>query len=382
MYRWRCPPSLRGVPRLVAIDLPGGDAFLRAVEDIWSRGDAVAPLDPRDPPPRRSEVLDAIRPTEILDPTGRHPHPGEEVEPGDALVMCTSGTSGPPKAVVLTMDALEASAYASATALGVDVDISWLGCLPLHHIGGFGVVSRGLITQTPVVLHDRFDPIRVEAAARAGCTHTSLVPTMLRRIEPGLFRKILLGGAAAPPERPSNVVTTYGMTESAGGVVYDGQALPGVEVSISREGEILLRSPTLLRAYRDGSPIAHQHGWFRTGDLGAIDPEDGRLEVFGRRDEVIVTGGEKVWPADVEAVLLDHPQVADVAVCGRPDPEWGERVTALVVPVSAAEPPDLADLRAFVQTRLPRACAPRALELTDRLPRTSLGKLRRGALDG
>jgi O-succinylbenzoic acid--CoA ligase len=366
--------------QLVAVDLPAGEAFVRAVRECWDRGDAVAPLDPRDPPPRRRAILEAIRPTVLLDVTGARPVAGEEVDDGDSLVMCTSGTSGPPKAAVLTMDALEASAYASATVLGVEPDICWLGCLPLHHIGGFGVLARSLITDTPVVLHDRFDPHQVEAAARAGCTHTSMVPTMLARVDPSWFRRILLGGAAPPPHRPPHVVATYGMTETCGGVVYDGLALPGVEMTVAPDGEILVRSPTLLRCYRDGTPVPVSHGWFRTGDLGTIDPDSGRLEVQGRREEVIVTGGEKVWPTDLEAVLLTHPLVAEVAVFGRPDPDWGQRVVAAVVPVRGGDPPRLEELRALVAEHLPRAYAPRELKLVDHLPRTALGKIQRGRL--
>ncbi len=207
----------------------------------------------------------------------------------------------------------------------------------------------------------------------------SLVPTALRRIDPSLFRVIVLGGAAPPETLPPNVLTTYGMTETGSGVVYDGVPLEGVEVAVDDDdGSILLRGPMLLRCYRDGSDPKHTGGWLSTGDLGGLDA-DGRLVVHGRRGDLIITGGENVWPEPVEKVLARVAGVADVAVAGRLDPEWGQRVVAFVVPAPAG-PPTLDALRAAVKEALAPHAAPRELVLVDEVPRTALGKVRRSDL--
>ena len=192
----------------------------------------------------------------------------------------------------------------------------WLACLPLAHVGGLSVVTRALHTGTDLTVLPRFDVAPVEAAARGGATLVSLVATALGRIDASLFRTIVLGGAAPPPDRPANTVTTYGMTETGSGVVYDGVPLDGVDVRIDDDGEIHLRGPMLLRAYRDGrDPLID--GWLMTGDVGRWLP-DGRLHVDGRRGDLIITGGENVWPEAVERALRTDPRVGDVAVSGTP----------------------------------------------------------------
>ena len=305
----------------------------------------------------------------------------EPVEHGDALVVPTSGTSDEPKGVVLTHDAVIASARATSTRLGVDERDTWLACLPLAHVGGLSVITRALVTGTRLVVHDGFDAERAEDAARRdGVTLVSLVATALRRIDPTLFRVIVLGGAAPPATTPPNVVTTYGMTETGSGVVYDGRPLDGVEVRVDASGAIHLRGPMLLRSYRDGHDPKAPDGWLATGDLGELDDE-GRLHVRGRADDLIISGGENVWPDAVEAVLVDHDGVAEVAVIGRPDDEWGQRVVAVVVPVDPRRPPTLDDLRARVKERIGPWAAPRELELVDALPRTALGKVRRSQIE-
>jgi O-succinylbenzoic acid--CoA ligase len=177
------------------------------------------------------------------------------------------------------------------------------------------------------------------------------------------------------------VVQTYGLTESCGGVIYDGVPFVGTEARVSG-GVIELRGPTLMTGYLDdpaATAAAFDDGWLRTRDGGAIDA-DGRLEVFGRLDDVINSGGEKIWPQEVEAALATHPRVGDVAVGGSPDPEWGERVVAFVVPSDPNAPPTLDDLRDHAAASIARFKAPRELVLVDALPRTASGKLRRGAL--
>jgi o-succinylbenzoate---CoA ligase len=383
------------VPELVALDLPGGIGFVDALQAIWDTGDAAAPLDPRLPPAARQMLLDALRPTRIVGSDGeqRALADGIGVEDGDALVVATSGTSGTagrPKGVVLTHDAIAASAEATSARLGVDpARHTWMACLPLAHIGGLAVVTRSIVTGTPVVVLPGFEAEAVEDAGRSGLvSHVSLVATALQRLDPSVFACVLLGGSRVPDLLPPNVVATYGMTETGSGVIYDGWPLEGVEVSFrpagaGAEGEILLRAPMLLRCYRDGDHgrVVGPDGtrdWFATGDAGRLDT-DGKLVVSGRIADVITTGAEKVWPDAVERILMAHPGVAEVAVWKRPDPEWGERVVAWVVPID--DGPLLDELRQMVADGIAPWAAPKELVLVDELPRTAAGKVRRRELD-
>ncbi len=351
--------------RLVVIEA-GDDEFVDRLQRAWKANDAVLPLDPRLPAPARRAVLAAA-------------HPTDDVEPGDALVMITSGTTGAPKAAVLTHDAIRASASATSARLQVDPTADhWLACLPLSHVGGLSVVTRALLTGTPLTVQSRFDAAAVEQAAVAGCTLTSVVPTALARIDAARFRAILVGGQAPPQDRPANVVATYGMTETGSGIVYDGYPLDGVEIRIDEQGEIELRAPMTLRTYRDGTDPKSPDGWLPTGDMGEL--RDGRLTVHGRRGDLIITGGENVWPAAVEAALVTHPGVREVAIGGRSDPEWGQRVVATVVPTDPGTPPLLEELRAWARETLPAYAAPREVVLAAELPRTTSGKLRRTEL--
>lgn len=362
--------------RLVAIDLPGGDAFVDTLRRVWDAGDAVFPVDRRLPIGSRETLVRRMGAHRVVDASGASDvDGGRPVESGDALVVATSGSSGEPKGVVLTHAAIEASAMATSTRIGVGPDDHWLACLPLSHVGGLSVVTRALATGTRLSVHDGFDAERVDAST---ATLVSLVPTALRRIDTARWRVIVLGGARPPNDRPRNAVTTYGMTETGSGVVYDRLPLDGVELRIV-EGEIQVRCPMLLRCYRDGSVPITPDGWYPTGDLGSIDAA-GRLSVHGRAGDLIITGGENVWPEPVEAILRGHRAVADVAVAGALDPEWGQVVSAYVVPVAGMEPPVLDDLRALVKEHLPAFHAPRRMHLVDALPRTALGKVQRGAL--
>ncbi|MGH9156737.1 MAG: class I adenylate-forming enzyme family protein [Acidimicrobiales bacterium] len=340
------------MPCLVAVDAtPGGD-FVEALVRAWEAGDAVLPVDPRLPSPERAALLAALR-------------PGEEVADGDALVVATSGTTGAPKGVVLTRAAVASHARAASARLAVDPAAdAWLACLPLSHLGGLGVVCRALVTSTTLTFDET-----------AAATLVSLVPSQLERFDLDRFRTVLVGGSADWSRRPPHVVHTYGLTETGGGVVYDGVPLDGTEVRVDTEGQLLVRGPTLLRCYRDGTTPVDADGWLATGDVG--DVVDGRVTVHGRRDDLIVTGGEKVWPGRVEVVLRTHPGVADVAVIGRADPHWGQRVVARVVPTDPASPPTVVALRAWVKERLPPWYAPREVELVGALSRTAGGKLRR-----
>lgn len=365
--------------RLVGLDLPGGQAFVDELQRAWSDGDATFPIDQRLPGPAKRDVCERLGVEVVVDRHGERSSLGGGwgVEHGDALVVATSGSSGAPKGVVLTHDAVAASAAATSDRLAVTGDDRWLACLPLSHVGGLSVVTRALHTGTRLTVHAEFD---AEAVEQSGATLVSLVATAMQRIDSSLFRLIVLGGSRPPSVRPPNVVTTYGMTETGSGIVYDRRPLDGVELR-TVEGEVQVRCPMLLRRYRDGTDPRSSDGWFPTGDLGDLDA-DGLLTVHGRRSELIITGGENVWPEPIEAVLKSHRRVADAAIVGTPDPEWGELVTAIIVPTDAAAPPTLDDLRDVVKQELPAYCAPRRVVFRAELPRTTLGKLYRGGLGG
>lgn len=341
---------------LVAVDAVPGPSFVDQLGKAWDDGDAVLPVDPRLPAPARTRLLAALG-------------PGRTVEDGDALVVATSGSTGAPRGAVLTHGAVAAAVAAVHERLGVDPGTDrWLACLPLSHVGGLMVVVRSLLTATPVT----FD---MDAS---GATLVSVVPSLLDRMDAARFRVVLVGGSDDWRARRGNVIRTYGMTETAGGVVYDGVPIGATEVRIVGGGRVEVRGPSLLRCYRDGADPKAPDGWLPTGDVGEM--VDGRLVVHGRASDLIVTGGENVWPAAVEQVLRAHPAVADVAVVGRADGEWGERVVAVVVPADPSGPPSLDQLRAWVKEELPAYTAPRELVLTEALPRTPSGKLRRQAL--
>ena len=320
-------------------------------------------------------MLSSIAPDRIIDESGVRRLDGAGVEAGDALVVATSGTTGRPRGVVLTHDAVSASALATSARLDVTPADTWLACLPLSHVGGLSVVTRSIVTGVPLIVHDGFDAAAVSVAARDGATLVSLVPTALLRIDPRLFRRVVLGGTRPPAALPDNVVVTYGMTETGSGIVYDGHPLDGVELRVDDESEVHVRCPMLLRTYRDGtSPLVD--GWFATGDLGEIDG-DGRLIVHGRRTDMIITGGENVWPSVVEEALNSHPSVREVAVAAVADPEWGQRVVAWIVPADPTSPPTLESIRSMVGESLPMYMAPREVRLVQHLPITSSGKVRR-----
>jgi O-succinylbenzoic acid--CoA ligase len=357
------------------------------------------PLDPALPRPRLAALLDALAPSVIETPHGPEryggPGPGSGQHPGvgadTALVIATSGSTGQPKGTELSGSALLASARASLRRIGAGRGERWLCCLPVFHISGIGVLVRSLLAGTSPVIADRLEP---GTLAASGCEHVSMVPTQLRRMldagdDLAAAATILLGGAAIPPglldaARASGVrvVTTYGMSETCGGCVYDGMALDDVEVDIGPGDRIRIAGPVLFSGYRlrpDLTAQARDSRWFVTSDIGSIGPS-GELRVRGRADDVINTGGEKVVAAEVEAVLGTCAGVREAAVIGRPDPEWGELVTAAVVPDDPAAPPALADIRAHVRAAMSAHAAPAALMLLARMPMLPSGKPDREAL--
>jgi O-succinylbenzoic acid--CoA ligase len=355
---------------LVALALTG-QAFVDELRRTWDAGDAVLPVDVRLPHAAQARVVDRQGASAIVDGTGRSALTnGRPVEPGDALVMTTSGTTGEPKAAVHTHDSIRASAVRTSERLAVTRDDIWLACLPVAHIGGFSVISRALLAETDLIAHDSFD---VGAVESSGATLVSLVSRALQQIDPSVFRMILLGGAAPPADRPANVIATYGSTETGSGIVYEREPLRDVELRVS-DGQLFVKSPTLFRCYRDGTtPVVD--GWFPTGDAASLD--GGILQVFGRIGDVINTGGEKVWPVTVESALRTHRAVKDALVFGVADNQWGQRVVARIELHTGSEQPTLEELRTHVKQTLPAYAAPKTVEVVEQLPRTQSGKVKR-----
>jgi O-succinylbenzoic acid--CoA ligase len=376
---------------LHAVLLPAGQAGGRLSEALAAAldgtGPAILPLDPGLPRGRLDLLLDAFAPASIetADGTTRLAPASPGVRPETAVVIATSGSTGQPKGTELSAAALLASAGASLRRIGARPGERWLCCLPPSHVSGLQVLVRSLLSGAAPLVTGR---LTTGTIAAAGCAYASLVPTQLRRlIDAGAdltaLRAILLGGAAIPPgllaaasAAGGTVITTYGMTETCGGCVYDGMPLDGVSVRIGADGRIRISGPVLFSGYRlrpDLTAQASDGRWFVTSDLGARDAA-GRLVVRGRADDVIITGGEKVLAGEVAAVLGGCPGVREVAVVGRPDAEWGEQVTAIVVPADPAAPPALAELRAHARARLPGWAAPRALVLVSHIPVLPSGK--------
>ncbi len=374
------------MPRLVALSLPPGPSYRDAIDQVWQAGDAFAPLDPRLPDDEQQRLLEALRPHELIGADGTRSalEGGHPVDDGDALVIATSGTTGAPKGVVHTHASIRASAKATSRALDVRPESDkWLACLPLAHIGGLSVVLRSMVTSTPVEIHDGFNPAAVIDAAGRGANLVSLVTRALQQVPASIFRTVLIGGASPPTGLAENVVATYGMTETGSGIIYStphGQlVLDGAELRIDTEGRIAVSGPMLARCYRDGTSLTDSEGWFITGDLGSWNTH-GDLVVAGRAGDVIVTGAEKVWPTPIEQWLNRRADIHEVALVGLPDPEWGHRVTAVVVPADSAQPPSLEELKADVRDRFAPWAAPKQLVLRGALPRTSIGKLQRRQL--
>jgi o-succinylbenzoate---CoA ligase len=385
----RVVPSVVSVPagsarRLVALSLPPGTQFVETAERVWAADGAILPLDPAAPADVVRRLLAALRPHVVVDDDGEHVLTGAaDVDEGVAIVVATSGSTGVPKGAQLSWHALDASAAASRERIGADPSDSWLSCLPWQHIGGLQVWLRARMGSMPLDVQPRFD---VDSVAQSPATLVSLVPTQLvRLLDAGVdlrrFRVILLGGAPAPAAvldraraAGGRVVTTYGMSETCGGCVYDGRPLTGVQVATEPGvGRIRISGAVLMTGYRlqpDRTEAVLSDGWLVTEDVGSFD--DGRLVVHGRADDVVVTGGENVATDAVAEVLSGHPDVEDVAVAGIPDDEWGERVVAVVVAGDRA--PTLDELRRWVTERAGASAAPRALVLVPRIPRLTSGK--------
>ena len=384
--------STRPLTSVPAADLATLLPALSAALD--GTGPAVLPL-PRSPEAVLAAVRDALRPDD----------PSSPLEHDDvAIVMPTSGSTGRPKGVLLTAAALEASGRATYARLAGPG--AWLLALDPGHVAGLQVVLRSLLADTPLTVLDLTDGFRAEAFAAAAerlpsglPTYTSLVPTQLTRVlDAGGaaldalcgFDTVLVGGASIPEpllrrgrEAGARLVTTYGMSETCGGCVYDGWPLDGVRLDLV-DGRIVLGGPVVAAGYRLDPELTATHfraDTYLTQDAGRLEA-DGRLTVLGRIDDIVVSGGENVPLAAVEEAALHVPGVREAAAFGRPDPEWGTRVELAVVPRDAAVVPGLADVRAVVAARAGRAAAPRRLHVLAALPLLASGKVDRERLRG
>jgi O-succinylbenzoic acid--CoA ligase len=389
-HRW----ATRG--ELVAYALPAGFHWLEILAAHAQSGASFLPIDVRLSAREQRRLIDKARPAVVV-------RPDEETVLADAAptdperawaVVPTSGTAGEPRLAQLSLAAVGAAVAASLDALDASAYDPWVACLTPAHVGGLLVLLRGVVTGSPITLVDRFEPGALLTQAPEGA-HVSLVPAMLDRLVRGgadLSRlgTLLIGGAAlssglrlAAERLGGRVVETYGCTETCGGVVYDGVPFTGTSVRTGAEDLVEVLGPTIMDGYR-ADPAATaaaftSDGWLRTGDVGSLE-DVGGLHVRGRADDAIRTGAETVWPDEVEAVLRRHPKVSDVAVAGRPDPEWGQHVVAWVVPIAPSDPPTLEQLREHCRDDLARYKAPRDLRVVAVLPRTANGKVRRAAL--
>jgi O-succinylbenzoic acid--CoA ligase len=370
------------------------DPLARALDGT---GPAILPLDAGLPAARLRQLIEVFKPDAVQGPgAGATVRSGKiRTEPDTAVIIATSGSTGEPKGVELSAAALLHSARASLARIGATPGERWLCCLPVTHVAGLQVLVRSLVSGTEPVVADAAGAAAVAAAVESGCAHASVVPTQLVRLledDDGAaalagLRSLLVGGAAAEPGLLDRaraaavpVVTTYGMSETCGGCVYDGMPLDGVSVRAGEDGLLRIGGPVLMNRYRGRPDLTAQvlrggalaGGEFVTSDLGSV--RDGMVLVRGRADDVINTGGHKVVPGEVAAALAGCPGVREVVVVGRPDAEWGERVTAVVVPANPARPPSLELLRTHVRTRLPRYASPSELVLTDAIPVLPSGK--------
>jgi len=397
--------AAQGVRRdaTVALTMPPGREMVVLIHALMKLGAVLLPVNPRLSDAERTAVLKAERPVLDLSDAGELtqteadlPLLGEHDMDDVHCRILTGGSSGASRAIGLTYGNHLWSAVGSAFNIGVQPDDCWLCCLPLSHISGLSIVMRAVIYGTTVGLHEGFDLDRVaEAFEKGEASVASLVSTMLiRLLEAGVDlsspRAILIGGGPVPDDalseavgRGASVVQTYGLTEACSQVTTLGPADAKRKLGSAgrplltthlriEEGEILVQGPTVAPGCADAD------GWLHTGDLGRID-EEGFLYVEDRIDDLIVTGGENVVPAEVEQVLLRHPEVADAAVVGREDPEWQQAVTAVVV---LREDADLGteELRRHCASELAGYKVPKRIEIASALPRSPSGKLLRRAL--
>jgi O-succinylbenzoic acid--CoA ligase len=365
------------VTSLLALDFELGPDLEHAIRDAVETSRAFCVLDQRASPRRRLEDLERLGASAVRNRDGvTDLAGGMPVDDEIGLVMLTSGSSGEPKAVELTWAALRASAELTQATLRGEAPPVWLPCLPPCHIGGLAVILRTVLSDATLWWGDGGD---LESGARHGATHVSVVRAQLARHDVSRYHAVLVGGARPPSAVAPNVIATWGMTETGSGVVYNGEPLPGVEVA-SVNGEICVRTPTLFRSYRSGErPCATgpdgRDDWFPTGDAGEVN--DGRVSVKGRLGFVINTGGEKLWPEELETLLATLDGVRDVAVTGVDDDEWGQRVVVLVVSDGTQFDERI---RSVADERIGPWAKPKEIRYVAAIPRTANGKIQRPAL--
>ena len=375
----------------VALALPARAPFVEALHGCMRLGAIAVPIDLRLTASERAARIAGCAAVVDAPLHGREDAGAVLADMHDlgatAIVVHTSGTSAAAKPIELTYANWLWSALGSAVALGLDPHERWLCTLPLSHVGGLSILLRSTIYATTAVLHDGFDAdVAVRELRQGGATLVSVVPTTLARLldaglrDPPALRAALVGGGPIPPAllgRASAAglatVTTYGLTEACSQVTTGGPSLFCTRVRIGPGGEILVAGPTLAPG------ACADDGWLHTGDLGALD-EAGNLTVTGRAADTIVTGGENVSPVEVEAVLASHPAVADVAVHGVADEQWGERIVATVV-LRPGGTATSQDLRGYCAVRLARYKVPKVVRFSLDLPRTQSGKLLRRDLE-
>ncbi|NNN07742.1 MAG: AMP-binding protein [Acidimicrobiaceae bacterium] len=362
---------------LVALDFALGPVLERALRDCVDNSQAFCVLDKRLAPARRLDEVRALGATHLRDDSGIHVlEGGTDVDDEIGVVMLTSGSSGAPKAVELTWDALRASAEITQESLRGEAPPVWFPCLPANHIGGLAVLLRAILNDARLLWGNADE---ISGAPTRGATHVALVRAQLFRYDVSAYDAVLLGGARPPGDLPDNVIATWGMTETGSGVIYNGRPLRGVEVA-GVDGQICIKSPTLFRSYRDGSRplvtgIDDKDDWFPTGDAGEVT--NGVVHVRGRLGYVINTGGEKVWPDDLEAVIATIAGVRDVAVTALDDQEWGQRIVALVVSDRTAIDQEII---ATSNERIGPWAKPKEIRYVNSIPRTANGKIRRDIL--
>jgi O-succinylbenzoic acid--CoA ligase len=410
--------SSRGVMarQRVGLHAPNGPGFVVTVHALMRIGAVLVPINTRLTPhevewqtrdAELSLVLDHAAMPGLTDASIAAQAPRREFNLDEEWhsIVYTSGTTGRPKGAILTYGNHWWSAVASALNLGLEADDAWLACLPLFHVGGLSILLRSVICGMTAVVQPRFDAVEVnQAIDEQGVSIVSVVSTMLDRMltergdrpYPSTLRCVLLGGGPAPLpllERAIAahvpVVQTYGLTETASQVVTlapedairkvgsAGKPLMGSQIRIASDGEICVKGPTVSRGYLH-DPEARPDAWLHTGDLGYLDDE-GYLYVLDRRDDLIISGGENVYPAEVEAALLAHPAVGDAGAFGVPDAEWG-RVVAAIVVLKPRQSVGSDELTAFCRQRLASYKVPRCIEFRESLPRNAAGKLLRREL--
>jgi O-succinylbenzoic acid--CoA ligase len=374
----------------VGIALPARRAFVETLHGCLRLGAVAVPIDLRLRPDER-RLRTAGCTAVVTEPLGGLADERAPLTPihdldATAIIVHTSGTTAGPRAIELTYGNWLWSALGSAVALGVDPADRWLCTLPLSHVGGLSIILRSAIYATTVILHERFDADAAADELATRATLVSVVPTTLARLldaglrHPPALRTALVGGAPIAPallERAAAAgvptVGTYGLTEACSQVTTGGPPLFCTRVRIGPGREILVAGPTVA----PGAVAAD--GWLHTGDEGALDAA-GDLTVTGRAGDTIITGGENVAPAEVEAVLAAHPAVAEAGVHGTPDPEWGQRVVATVV-LRPGRTATEDDLRGYCRVRLAGYKVPRAIRFAPELPKTASGKLMRRSLE-